>query len=73
MNEFDYAGTENWCGCRLKNGPSWKRRNVSISGKVVDGYIPPFRLSVLLRTKFPVPRSFVRMRFPCGGKICGED
>lgn len=23
--------------------------------------------------KFPVPRSFVRMRFPCGAKICGED
>lgn len=23
--------------------------------------------------KFPVPRSFVRMRFPGGGKVCGED
>lgn len=22
---------------------------------------------------FPVPRSFVRMRFPGGGKVCGED
>lgn len=46
------------------------------SGKVLDGYVPPFRLldiSMLLRTKFPVPRSFARMRFPCGGKICGED
>lgn len=44
--------------------------------KYLDGYVAPSRLldiSVLLRTKFPVPRSFVRMRFPCEGKICGED
>ena len=23
--------------------------------------------------KFPVPRSFARMRFPGGGKVCGEE
>ncbi len=76
MNEFDYAGTENWCGCRLIKGPSWKRQNVGISGDsrkstlYFDGYVAPFRLldiSVLLRTKSSrFPARLFACDFPVG-------
>lgn len=77
MNEFDYAGTENWCGCRVElivdqRAELEEAGRFRIQDKLLDGYVhvPPFRLldtSVLLRTESSrFPARLFAYDFPVG-------